>query len=209
MEYIDSIYFINLDHRTDRLKQFEEEMKRFGIPTEKLHRISGIYKPEIGELGCSRSHIKALSTFLESPHKNCIIFEDDFIFNQDINYSFFLLRHLFQRNQDFDLVMLAGNIMKEEQTDSPFLHRVLDGQTTSAYLLTKEFATKLLDNFTAGADKLEDWFNEHKSPKHEYCLDIYWKELQVESKWFVIHPKLGYQRESYSDIQKKILNYGV
>lgn len=45
-------------------------------------------------------------------------------------------------------------------------------------------------------------------PPHELHIDIYWKKLQND-KWYVTNPVLGYQRESYSDIEKRITNYGV
>lgn len=209
MEYIDSIYFINLDHRTDRLEQFQEEMKRMGFPQEKITRIEAVSTPNIGVLGCAYSHIKTITSFLESSSKYCMIFEDDFLFTVDKHYCSFLLKHLFKTNSTFDIVMMGGKIMKEESISNPFLYRVLDAQTTSGYILSRKFASILKQNLEEGVSFLEKWYAEHKSPKHEYCLDIYWKGLQPESEWFVFHPKLGIQRESYSDIEKKISNYGV
>lgn len=209
MEHIDAIYFINLDHRADRLQEFTQEMEKIGFPKEKIHRVSGIYRPDLGCLGCSKSHVKALTLFLESNYSNCIVFEDDFFFYQDINYCKFLFKHFFERVKQYDLLMLAGNIMKDEATESPFIRRVLDGQTTSAYLVTREFAKPLLENYKAGVQELENWFSIHKDKKHDYCLDIYWKLLQPSSKWYILNPKMGMQRESYSDIEQKVTNYRV
>ena len=209
MDLIDAVYFINLDHRTDRLQEFQQEIKQLGLPDEKIHRISAVHTPEIGVLGCALSHIKVIDTFLESSQKSCLVFEDDFMFTTDINYCKFLFKHLFETKRPFDVVMLAGKIMKEQPTDSPFVSKVLDAQTTSAYLLTREFAPVLRQNLLEGALHLEEWFLQHKEKKHEYCLDIYWKQLQPTSQWFVFHPKMGLQREGYSDIEQKVTKYGV
>lgn len=209
MDFIDILYFLNLDHRTDRLQQIEGEIDKLGFEKEKVHRIPAVYTPEIGVLGCALSHIKALDHFLQSSHKTCVILEDDFIFTTDINYCKFLFKHLFETKRVFDIVMLGGKVMKEETIDSPFLKKVLDAQTTSAYMITKEFAPILRKNLLEGTKLLEQWFQLYKEKKHEYCLDIYWKQLQPSNQWFVFHPKMGVQRESYSDIEKKITNYGV
>lgn len=209
MDLIESIYFINLDHRVDRLNEFQAEIKRMGIPESKVKRISGVYKPELGALGCGLSHVKTLDAFLETGQSYCLIFEDDFQFTVDPNYFRFLLSHSFQIQKDFDVIMLAANIMKEEKTQSRFLSRILDAQTSSAYLISREYAKTVRDTLQEGMKLLEEWYEIHKQPKHEYCLDIYWKQLQPKGKWFVFHPKLGKQRESYSDIERKITNYGV
>jgi GR25 family glycosyltransferase involved in LPS biosynthesis len=208
MDYIDHIYFINLDHRTDRLQQFQEEIQKLA-PLEKVERIQAVHKSELGCLGCSLSHVKTLETFLKSDYKNCLVFEDDFMFTQDINYCKFLLKHLFNEKIAFDMVMLSGNILKQTETGSPFLRKVVDGQTSSAYLITREFASTLLANLAEGASLLERWFQEDKEKKHDYCLDIYWKQLQPTHNWFILYPKIGMQREGFSDIEKKVTNYGV
>jgi hypothetical protein len=209
MENIDCVYYINLDHRTDRKDQFEAEMVKLGVPSSKLQRISGIYTKEFGILGCGLSHKKALETFMMSSHKHCLIFEDDFVFTLDMNYVLYLLQSIFQHQVPYDLVMLAGNLFKTETTQWPFLHRVLDGQTASGFLITREFAPKLIQCLEESTALLKDWYDKTGEKKHEYCNDIYWKKLQPFSKWYIVHPKTGIQRESYSDNEYKITNYGV
>ncbi len=209
MEHIDCVYYINLDHRGDRKEQFEQEMDRLGVPESKRVRISGIYNKDFGILGCGLSHIKTLEVFLASTHKNCLVFEDDFKFSLDINYSRYLLKSIFQEKVPCDLVMLAGNLLKTEGTQWPFLKKVYDAQTTAGYFITRDFAPKLLNNLKESTHLLNEWKISTGEKKHEYCLDIFWKSLQPSSNWFTFHPKLGVQRESYSDIEYKITNYGV
>jgi glycosyl transferase, family 25 len=209
MEHIDCVYYINLDHRTDRKEQFEAEMVKLGVPPSKLVRIPGIYNKDFGILGCGLSHKKALETFLESPHKNCLVFEDDFEFTLDMNYVRYLLKSVFEKNVPYDLVMLAGNLYKTEKSEWSFLRKVLDGQTASGFLITREFAPKLVECLDESTKLLEDWHTKTGEKKHDYCNDIYWKKLQPISNWYVLHPKPGLQRESYSDNEYKITNYGV
>lgn len=180
-----------------------------GIPDTKIKRISAVSKPELGALGCGLSHVKTLDAFLETGELYCLVFEDDFQFTVDPNYFRFLLSHVFTVQKDFDVVMLGANVMKEEKTESRFLWRILDAQTSSAYLIRRDYAKIVRDLLEEGMKRLEEWYELHKEPKHDYCLDIYWKQLQPKGKWFVFHPKVGIQRESYSDIERKITNYGV
>ncbi len=209
MENIGAVYYINLDHRTDRLQQIQTEMKKLGIPDEKWNRIPGIYTPGFGILGCGLSHKKALETFVNSNHTYAIIFEDDFTVSLDENYCRFLLKYAFEKGVDFDILMLAGNVFKEEETNHFFIHRILDAQTASAFVVHRRFAPKLIECLGESTKLLEDWWKEHHEKKHEYCNDIYWKKLQPVSKWFILKPKLGIQRESYSDNEQKVTNYGV
>ncbi len=203
------VYYINLDHREDRREQFLHEMKRVGIEDSRIQRISGIYKPEIGALGCGLSHKKALETFYASGEPYCLIFEDDFQFTLNKEFCDYLLKLPFEKNIDFDIIMLAGKTFKEEPTSCFFLNHVLDGQTVSGLLVHRQFAPKLIQCFDEATKLLEDWWIQHKERKHEYCIDIYWKKLQPISKWFIYHPKLGIQRESYSDNERRVTNYGV
>jgi hypothetical protein len=105
--------------------------------------------------------------------------------------------------------MLGANIRESVPSESPFLHRVLNGQTTSAYLITRKFAPTLLGTFRESMRQLESIFLETKKISEEYVLDTYWKRIQPSSMWFVLNPKLGIQRKSFSDIENKITNYMV
>lgn len=209
MEFIDCVYYINLDSRKDRCKEFEGEMNRLGVSPSKLHRIAAIPTPGFGILGCGLSHKKALETFYDSGKQYALIFEDDFMFDLDLNYCHFLLKHVFETKLDFDLIMLAGNVMKDQESESPFLRKVIDAQTASGFLIHREFAPKLIQALSESTKLLEEWWIEHHEKKHEYCNDIYWKKLQPDSKWYIFKPKLGLQRESYSDNEQKVTNYGV
>ena len=208
MDYIDCVYYINLDHRTDRREEIEKELDTIGLLSKTI-RIPGVYTPELGILGCAYAHINALHIFLESNHQTCIILEDDFTFRLEKEYADFLLSAVFTNTIQFDCILLGGNIVESKECEWPFLRKVLNAQTTSGYLITRQFASRLLTNLEESASLLRAYFLEHGEKHHEYCLDIYWKKLQPHSNWFVIHPKLGIQREGFSDIEKKVTSYGV
>jgi GR25 family glycosyltransferase involved in LPS biosynthesis len=199
---------MNLDHREDRRKEIEGELDKLGVPESKRVRISGVYKPGFGILGCGLAHKKTIETFLDSPHKNCLIFEDDFQFTLDMDYVHFLLNSIFEEKIPFDCLMLAGCILQVQSTEYPFLQKVLDVHTASAYLITKEFAPVLLERYTESTKLLDDTFRETGQKIISYHNDIWWKRYQPYFKWFILNPRLGEQRFSYSDNLQRDLKYG-
>lgn len=211
-ESIDVIYYINLDHREDRRDQFLDEMRRTQVPDAKIVRISGVYKPGQGDWGCSLSHLKAMTQFEASPHRNCVIFEDDFVFQCDTDE---LNRVFAQWNREaipYDVCMLSANIGHSEPTPYPGVHRVMDAQTASGYLVNHEYAPALLRNFQEGTGLIGKSYQEQgkrEDIQRPFCIDQYWKRLQRTDRWFVFEPKLGIQRPSFSDIQGGFIDSGV
>ena len=199
------VYYINLDHRYDRRDHIEGQLKTLGIPAT---RISAVYEPKRGILGCGKSHVLAVSAFLRSGATYGIILEDDFTF-RDPEQAKEQFRNLFKNDVEWDLVMLAGNIIKSEEGTVPFLRRVFDGHTTSGYLLKRSFAPTLLKNLQEGVRLLEQHFQRFGHSRRDYCLDIYWKLLQPGSRWYIFEPVMGYQVESYSDIVHAHVKYNL
>ncbi len=209
MEHIDCVYYINLEHRKDRKEEFLNEMKKYDIPDSKLHRIAATYVKTFGALGCAHSHIQVLKLFLASSHNHCIIFEDDFEFTMEKSYFFDILQEIFSKKIVFDVVLLAGNILVQKESPYPFLKRVTEAQTTSGYLVTKDFAKHLLKNFQEALYLLNEYYTQHGTRVKNFSIDQHWKALQQRYLWYSLFPKAGLQRESYSDIEEKITNYGV
>jgi len=207
MDNIDCIYYINLEHRTDRKEQFLNEMKVLGVPDSKIVRIEGVYTKNCGAVGCGYSHIKALTAFIESGHKNCIIFEDDFKITLDINYTKYLLRKVFEKNIPFDVFMLAGNIHKAESTERIHIYKAHKVCTTSAYIITREFARILKELWLEYVPLLEEEYNKSGTILSDYCIDLVWTRIQPQYRWYIFIPRIGKQRESYSDIENKIVTY--
>ena len=52
---IDHIFYINLDHRTDRDLEIQEELENYDI--QGYERFPAILHDKIGGVGCGKSHI--------------------------------------------------------------------------------------------------------------------------------------------------------
>ena len=206
MEHIDAIFYINLDVRPDRKEHFLNEMTHLCADITKVHRITAIYDP-IGAIGCSKSHIVAVETFLANPNWNtCIIFEDDFTFyNQDISHNQQMLRDCITQFPAWDVFLFASSKWNKLFSDThvPHIKKVVGSQTASGYMITRTFASSLLKNFREGMEKLTETNNEPL-----YALDMYWKKLQPSHNWYTTVPALGYQYANYSNISQKDMDYG-
>lgn len=203
MNSVDVIFYINLASREDRKTHFLEQIKALTDDMSKVVRIEAIYDP-MGALGCTKSHIKALETFMENPAwKTCIVFEDDFTFydsSQTTNNS--LLHKFFINFDTWDMLLLSSNQKsKPTLTDIPGIEKVFSSQTTSGYLTHKDVAQKIIDNFKEGAELLANSGN-----KPMYALDIFWNKLGLVRYAFL--PNMGYQYACVSDIEQKFVDYG-
>jgi len=210
-EYVDVIYYINLDHREDRKTELLGELKKKGVPENKIVRISAVYKKEQGDLGCSLSHVEIMKQFNESNHKNCIVLEDDFVFMQDLDTVNSFFHRFFESNIPYDVCMLSANVQDTKPTQYEFLQKVNNAQTTSGFMVSKNYAPILLDNFKEGARLLEKKYADTGKTESSFCIDQYWKSLQPKGNWYLFYqyPRMGKQRASFSDIQGGVLDYGV
>jgi len=205
MNTFDRVYFLNLDHRTDRLEHITSEFQRMGVDQERIHRISAVYEKGFGILGCTKSHILALEEFLASPvgNKTCVIFEDDFQFTQAPEMVHMYVDRFFNEVDSFDVVMLSSNTLHDTDSGYDFLRKILDAQTMSGYAVSRDFAPILLQNLREAANLLQD----AGMTVPAYCCDIYWKNLQSQNRWYCFEPRLGIQRDSFSDIENRIVDY--
>lgn len=186
-------YYINLDERTDRRTAFEEEMARVNWSVTRVPAI----KKQRGAWGCALSHINVLDRHLSNyPNDICIIMEDDFAWKSEPDLTFL------DTLENWDVVILAAGLhdLKYDcETNLP-VRRLYCCQTTTAYTVHPRYLETLKKNFEDSASKLAV-----KRRGNE--IDVGWKSLQAQDRWFIMIPGWGYQRPSYSDIERKQVDY--
>jgi hypothetical protein len=204
--HVDIVYYINLDHRQDRNTELLGELAKTDISPQKINRVSGVYKKEQGHLGCSLSHIKCIEAFIESGKDSCLVLEDDFEFAFDAYRSVFTF---FNQAPKFSVCLLAANEQSTEPSDRySGCEKVLGAMTASGYIVTREYAPVLLQNFKEGAHQLERSYATGPYDG-QYAIDQYWMRLQPLGEWLLITPKVGHQRRSFSDIMGGVVDYKV
>ena len=202
MEHIDTFYFINLDRRTDRLKQILDELEKMDIPKEKIIRVQA-FEHKVGIVGCVKSHINAINHFIESGKNTCMIMEDDFEFTETKEKVNEVLKNIFTSGAEIDCLMLAGKdncVLAIDSTQKICAQRIFFATTTAGYILSKKYAPALVFNFQEGMAKQEKWITAFGEPENAFNLDYYWIYEQMSKKFCFTVPKLGKQRDSPSDI---------
>ena len=200
MEYLlKHTLFINLDHRADRLEHVLIELTKMGIiGAERFPAV----KMAKGNVGCTISHIRCLELAKARNWPQVFICEDDITFtNPEVLKN--SLEKFAESAIQWDVVVIGGNNCPPYVQVSDFCARVTNVQTTTGYIVKKEYYDILLDNFRMGLEKLM----REPERKKEFSLDIYWKQLQVADRWFMILPLTVVQYYDYSDIEQRVTDY--
>lgn len=199
---IEHIFYINLDKRNDRKEEIENELKLMSLE-DKSERYSAIsFSP--GIVGCGYSHANVLRIAKERGYKNVLILEDDFQFLVSKEVLEENLNLFFENVKEYDVCMLAYNIQKWKETEHPFLMKVLEAQTASAYIVHERFYNRLINLLEENMEKLKIT-GEHWNYANDQC----WKRLQPWNDWFCFSLRLGKQRPSYSDNSLTFQDYGL
>jgi GR25 family glycosyltransferase involved in LPS biosynthesis len=223
-------FFINLDERTDRLnncldeinsiklynferfsgiKPKREELKNFLIDLNKDKDKENIdyYFPKFinpdkvwkknnieylrGIIGCKMSHLEILRKSLNYNEEYIMILEDDIVFeNNTLIYLELALNNL--KKLDWDILYLTTNIINIEdaiRVDTNILY-LKKSLTTTAQIFKKDKIMKIINIIQNSDAEIDNTYSDLLTNK--YC----------------VYPMCGYQRESWSDINKQNMNYG-
>ena len=200
-ENIDKIIYINLNKRTDRRAEIEEELNNFNLPFE---RFEAIETPAFGTLGCGKSHLAVLKLAKERGYKNILILEDDFTFLVSKEAFEEQLTFFFNDQIDYDVLMLSYNLQKQLPTDYECVFKILYVQTASGYIVNQAYYDTLIHLYEYAMPLLESTM-EHWN----YSNDAVWNTIIPQGKWFGFVTRIGKQRPSYSDNGCTFADYGV
>jgi GR25 family glycosyltransferase involved in LPS biosynthesis len=196
---IKNAFFINLESRTDRRAQVEEQLRNVGLTC--AQRFNAV-KLEDGRVGCSMSHLKCLSIAKEKKWAHVLICEDDIEF---LNPGLFInqMNRFLSRHNNWDVVLLAGNNMPPYTRDGDECVKVAHCQTTTGYLVNGHYYDTLIQNIKNSIVNLLREPANHIN----YAIDRYWFSLQQRDNWYLLTPLTVVQREGYSDIEKRVTNF--
>lgn len=204
------LYQINLDRRTDRWAECQANHQAMGFAPGEIRRISAVPDENFGLVGCTRSHIKAMTEFFVQERAEYGLFlEDDFDFVMPKTEIQQKLQELQQRGLDFDVILLAGTHAISLNVGMPHVEKLMDARSCCAYLIRRSYISTLVPCFMDSVSDLERY--RYASPReafvHWFALDMVWRNLQKKHKWFIFHPMAGYQRPSYSDLENRHTDY--
>ena len=191
---IPHIIYINLNRRTDRKEQIEQELNSFGLSYERFEAIEDNY----GAVGCGLSHIEVLKIARDRNYENIIILEDDFTFLVSKEEFYNQLNNFFNLKLEYDACLLSYNLINSEQLQNNIVNKLLYAQTASGYIVNKKSYDKLINLFEYAMPQLKS------SGAHWiFAIDVIWKNLQEQDNWYYFITRIGKQRDSYSDNSKQ------
>lgn len=199
--YLDKIFYINLDKRQDRKEEIELELKNFDL-FERSERIQAVHTPGQGIIGCTISHLNAIKLAKERNYNNVLILEDDFTFvisKEDFEKQ---LTDLFESKIEYDVCMISYLIQKSEPTEFSFLSKIIEAQTASGYIVNHTFFDKMIELYEWAIPLLK------QTGQHWiYANDQCWKRIQPTANWFCFTQRCGIQRPGYSDNSEAYIEF--
>ena len=156
-----------------------------------------------GRVGFTLSHIKCLEMAIKENFDHIFICEDDITFTRPNKFTNNLNMFLNNNKINRDVCIIAGNMVPPYQKMEKYCVKISRCQTTTGYIVKNHYFKTLLQNYKEGLEKLLREPNKHR----EYAIDKYWFNLQLKDNWVFIIPPTVVQKEGYSDIEGKNINY--
>lgn len=187
---IDQIIVINLDKRTDRLSQIQQELEKLNAPTEKITRLAASEETN-GQLGRRYSHLQALQIAQQKGWKNYLLLEDDCVILKQEKHTRVLSTLLGTLTKlPWEVIILGGQIKQGSVLKSlEGMVHARDCHKVCAYLVNSQYYATLAQQMA------DDLFS--ATPEEQ------WQPLLHTGKWLACYPSICYQRAGYSDIEKK------
>ena len=137
---------------------------------------------------------------MNNKYNNCLVLEDDIVFNSDVETIKKDLETFMERKYDYDICFLSySKYHPRRKKDDLLLISKQRCTTSSAYLLNNKTVEKVRDCIFEGYTHLLNG-----GDPNYYCIDIFWNKLQEDDKMFVFKRKIAYQRPNYSNITNEV-----
>lgn len=198
IEGIDDIYCINLERRIDRKKQVQEEFSKIGLDFKFFNGIDGHLlkvnsKIKPGHVGCVMSHLNLYKHLKNHEGNTFMITEDDVVFKE--GFIDLYLKWINQVPDDWNLLYFGGNHNSLNlDMVSENVHRLKNTYTTHCYIVKKNSLDLLIDEFDN-----DDIFNSE--------VDVHLSNVQKKIPCYGFTPSLAWQREGFSDIEMRDVDY--
>ncbi len=195
-DYFDEIYCINLDERTDRWEHAQKEFEKAGI-LDRVQRFSAIRDVD-GRIGVIKSNLAIIKIAKEKKLKNVLIFEDDVEFIIDDPQTELQKSINQAQGIKWDLFYLGANTHEKLIKFKPNL--ILLKNAFAVHSMA--YSDLMYDNFIRKYENIKTIKN------FDDILDVYLAR-QIQDKYICLmtNPMLTTQMNSYSDIEKRVVDY--
>lgn len=215
--FFDKIICINLDKRTDRLKESQKQWASNGLKVERMSAVDGnpmkwkhvterdaginaIKKHSWdGAAGCMASHVNIWKRAKREGWKNVLIIEDDCDFIENLQVHF--AKKINQVPHNWDMLYFGG---VHETRNNKFIPTKINDDivkcarmiTTTCYAINESCYDLAINSVL----KEEPWFY---TAVDGYLAAV----VQPQCNAYAFNPPLAWQRKSFSDIQNGMRDY--
>lgn len=199
---IDKIIYINLATRNDRKTQLLDDLKRLNAPEDKILRFEAI-KHNLSYIGCALSHRNVLEICIENGWQRVMILEDDMQFTQDPS-DIVRLENTLNLLDDIEWDVFFPSSNYFELSKTPYaddIVQVHSAYTTHCYIVNQNYFETLHRAVN------QNIFQLLKFKQESDAIDVLYENLMKCDTWLGLYPMIGFQRSSYSDIRKGVVDY--
>lgn len=191
---INKTYCINLDRRPDRWDLVKAQFDKHGLEIERFAAIDGNdfakqTKSSAANNGCTLSHYFLIERAKLMGFDAVMILEDDVILAE--NFTTALEDTLHRLPADWDMLLFGGSHKIPPDRINSHILKANRTLTTHGYIMRSSMFVEALNCMS----------------ELDSEVDGYTSMLQTIRNVYVADPPLAWQREDYSDIQGRRMNY--
>lgn len=213
IDYIDKIYYINLESRPDRNKNAIIQLRLLDPTLQKVERVEGVVYtddnliPKLrNAVGCSKAHINVAKKILENKYNNVLVFEDDFNIKISIEEFDKYMCYFIKNIPVYSFLCLGTGSNLETIKHNKLLYKVLKSWTTTGYMISNNIVSRWINHAEMCTQRLiktkkltgnvidEAWFNFFGPNSNSYTFNT--KNYRLIT-----------QIPGYSDIDEYYINW--
>jgi len=191
-KYFDAAYLINLNRRSDRLRESEAELQKYNIcGVERVEAVDGKTLPphnkiSLGALGLYHTHWQIIKYAKEQGFKNVLILEDDIELRPQILQFDEYMQSV---PEPYALVYCGAHHIQQPIKISDKIVKNVQAFTTHAIGIHSRIFDRILKDF-------------ENIGNMDFQVDLYYSEIiQKEYDTYSFFPNVITQRKSFSDIE--------
>jgi N-terminal domain of galactosyltransferase/Glycosyltransferase family 25 (LPS biosynthesis protein)/Methyltransferase FkbM domain len=155
-----TVYYLSLEESVDRQKYIENEFKKFNINPKSLiskrfsdsnDKITGkyVYQLNDGTKGCCVSHLKAIKEWYETTEEDYVFICEDDLSLETVKYWNFTWEEFIEKLPD-DAECVQLLTIRNEYDTFGIRERYWNDWSATAYILTRDYAKKIIDTYIKG-----------------------------------------------------------
>lgn len=182
LENFPTAYYISLEESKERQESIEKEFSSYGISPRSIISkrflesddvVTGksVHSMNPGTIGCCVSHLKAIKDWYETTDETYAFFCEDDLSLETVQYWNFTWEEFIESiPEDADCIQLLRLKESNKSEDFKFRYREYDDWSVTAYILTRDYAEKIINRYCIDGKYHLELSNPDIQPLAEYLF---------------------------------------